>query len=87
MTPNAFIAKWQAPALKERSAAQGHVIDLRRLPGEPTPAEANATCVGGARENMSRSKHMASVAAGMVGKRLVYRGLVADDGLAGWARS
>ena len=39
MTPNAFIAKWRAPALKERPAAQEHVIDLRRLPGEPTPGE------------------------------------------------
>ena len=36
---------------------------------------------------MSRSKRMASVAAGMVGKRLVYRGLIADDGLTGGARS
>ena len=87
MIPNAFIAKRRASALKERPAAREHVIDLRRLPGEPTPAEADATCVGGARENMSRSKRMASVAAGMVGKRLVYRGLVADDGLAGGARS
>ena len=87
MTPNAFIAKWRASALKERPAAQERFIDLRRLPGEPTPAGADATCVGGARENMSRSKRVASVAAGMVGKRLVYRGLVADDGLAGGARS
>ncbi len=41
MTPGAFIAKWRASALKERSAAQEHFIDLCRLLGEPTPAEAD----------------------------------------------
>ncbi len=41
MTPAAFIAKWRASALKERSAAQEHFIDLCRLLGEPTPAEAD----------------------------------------------
>ena len=42
MTPHAFIAKWRASsALKERSAAQEHFIDLCRLLGEPTPAEAD----------------------------------------------
>ncbi len=41
MTPDAFIAKWQASELKERSAAQEHFIDLCRLLGEPTPAEAD----------------------------------------------
>ena len=41
MTPNEFIAKWHASALKERSAAQEHFIDLCRLLGEPTPAEAD----------------------------------------------
>ena len=42
MTPRAFIAKWRASsALKERSAAQEHFIDLCRLLGEPTPAEAD----------------------------------------------
>ena len=43
MTPGAFIAKWQASELKERSAAQEHFIDLCRLLGEPTPAEADPT--------------------------------------------
>ena len=43
MTPGAFIAKWRASELKERSAAQEHFIDLCRLLGEPTPAEANPT--------------------------------------------
>ena len=43
MTPGAFIAKWRASALKERSAAQEHFIDLCRLLGEPTPAEADPT--------------------------------------------
>ena len=41
MTPAQFIAKWRASALKERSAAQEHFIDLCRLLGEPTPAEAD----------------------------------------------
>ena len=43
MTPRAFIAKWRASELKERSAAQEHFIDLCRLLGEPTPAEADPT--------------------------------------------
>ena len=41
MTPNEFIAKWHASELKERSAAQEHFIDLCRLLGEQTPAEAD----------------------------------------------
>ena len=41
MTPNDFITKWHAVELKERSAAQEHFIDLCRLLGEPTPAEAD----------------------------------------------
>ena len=43
MTPNEFIAKWRASELKERSAAQEHFIDICRLLGEPTPAEADPT--------------------------------------------
>ena len=41
MTPNEFIAKWRASELKESSASQEHFIDLCRLLGEPTPAEAD----------------------------------------------
>ena len=41
MTPNEFIAKWQASQLKERSAAQEHFINLCQLLDEPTPAEAD----------------------------------------------
>ncbi|MDE0150378.1 MAG: class I SAM-dependent DNA methyltransferase [Rhodospirillaceae bacterium] len=41
MTPGAFIAKWRASELKERSASQEHFIDLCRLLAEPTPAEAD----------------------------------------------
>ena len=41
MTPYAFITKWRASALKERSASQEHFIDLCHLLGEPTPAEAD----------------------------------------------
>ena len=43
MTPAEFITKWRASVLKERSAAQEHFIDLCRLLGEPTPAEADAS--------------------------------------------
>ena len=43
MTPGEFIAKWRASELKERSAAHEHFIDLCRLLGEPTPAEADPT--------------------------------------------
>ena len=41
MTPAEFIAKWRASELKERSASQEHFIDLCRMLGEPTPAEAD----------------------------------------------
>ena len=43
MNQGEFIAKWRASELKERSAAQEHFIDLCRLLGEPTPAEADPT--------------------------------------------
>jgi len=41
MTPEAFIAKWQATNTKERSASQEHFLDLCRVLGEPTPNEAD----------------------------------------------
>ncbi len=41
MTPTEFIAKRRISALKERSASQEHFIDLCRLLGKPTPAEAD----------------------------------------------
>ena len=43
MTPHEFIAKWSASELKERPASQEHFIDLCRLLGELTPAEAGPT--------------------------------------------
>ena len=43
MTPHEFITKWRAAELKERSASHEHFIDLCRLLGEPTPAEADPT--------------------------------------------
>ena len=43
MTPSQFITKWHASELKERSASQEHFIDLCRLLGESTPAEADPT--------------------------------------------
>ena len=41
MTPHRFIEKWRASELKVRSASQEHFIDLCRLLGERTPAEAD----------------------------------------------
>jgi len=38
-----FIAKWKKAELKERSAAQEHFIDICRMLGHPTPAEADPT--------------------------------------------
>ena len=43
MTPGEFIAKWRDSELKERSGSQEHFIDLCRLLGEQTPAEADPT--------------------------------------------
>lgn len=43
MTAADFIAKWRKAELKERSAAQEHFLDLCRLLGHPTPAEADPT--------------------------------------------
>src|ERR1700720_1113337 len=41
MTPDALIAKWHASPLGESAAPQEHFIDLCRVLGEPTPAEAD----------------------------------------------
>jgi type II restriction/modification system DNA methylase subunit YeeA len=41
LTPQQFVAKWRHATLKERSAVQEHFIDLCRLVGHPTPAEAD----------------------------------------------
>ena len=43
MTPELFIAKWSQAELKERSSCQEHFLDLCRLLGHPTPAEADPT--------------------------------------------
>ena len=43
MSPGNFIAKWRASTLKESSASQEHFIDVCRLLGERTPAEADPT--------------------------------------------
>lgn len=41
MTPQEFVRKWSISALKERSGSQEHFIDLCRLLGESTPADAD----------------------------------------------
>ncbi len=43
LTPQAFVAKWRQSALKESAADREHFIDLCRLIGHETPAEADAT--------------------------------------------
>ena len=49
LTPRDFVAKWSQAALKERAGAQEragaheHFIDVCRLVGHPTPAEADPT--------------------------------------------
>ena len=35
------MTKWRASELEERYATQSHVIDLCRMPGEPTPTDAD----------------------------------------------
>lgn len=41
MTPAQFIKKWSDSHLRERQGSQEHFIDLCRMLGEPTPAEAD----------------------------------------------
>ena len=41
ITPQDFVAKWQQATLRERASSQEHFIDLCRLIGHPTPAEAD----------------------------------------------
>jgi type II restriction/modification system DNA methylase subunit YeeA len=42
MTPQEFVAKWRASTLKESSASQEHFIDLCRMLGHETPAQADS---------------------------------------------
>jgi type II restriction/modification system DNA methylase subunit YeeA len=43
LTPQEFVDKWRHVTLTEKAAAQEHFIDLCRLIGHPTPAEADPT--------------------------------------------
>lgn len=43
VTPQLLIAKWKRANLAERAASQEHFIDLCRMLGHPTPAEADPT--------------------------------------------
>jgi len=43
ITPQLLIAKWKRADLAERAASQEHFIDLCRMLGHPTPAEADPT--------------------------------------------
>lgn len=43
VTPQLLIAKWKRADLAERAACQEHFIDLCRMLGHPTPAEADPT--------------------------------------------
>ncbi len=42
-TAEQFVAKWSKVELSERAASQEHFLDLCRLLGQPTPAEADPT--------------------------------------------
>lgn len=42
MTPQEFVAKWRPSTLKERSGSQEHFIDLCRVLGHETPAQADS---------------------------------------------
>ena len=41
MTPHEFTSKWKRSQLSERAAAQQHFLDLCKLLGQPTPAQAD----------------------------------------------
>ncbi len=41
ISPQEFVAKWSKSTLRERAGSQEHFIDLCRLIGHPTPAEAD----------------------------------------------
>jgi len=41
MTPQEFAAKWHDVNLKERASSQEHFLDLCRMLGHATPAEAD----------------------------------------------
>jgi len=41
LSPQDFVSKWSKTSLKEKSGAQEHFIDICRLVGHPTPAEAD----------------------------------------------
>jgi hypothetical protein len=43
MTAEQFVQKWATVDLPERAASQEHFIDLCRVIGQPTPAEADPT--------------------------------------------
>ena len=42
ITPQEFVAKWKQSTLRERASSQEHFIDLCRLIGHATPAEADS---------------------------------------------
>jgi len=42
LTPQEFVAKWRPSTLKERSGSQEHFIDLCRMLGHETPAQADS---------------------------------------------
>ena len=43
MTPDRFAEKWERAQLRERAGSQEHFLDICRLVGESTPAEADPT--------------------------------------------
>jgi len=41
LSPQEFVAKWRSATLKESAGSQEHFLDVCRLVGHPTPAEAD----------------------------------------------
>ena len=84
MTPDQFVAKWQASTRGERAACQEHFIDLCHLLDEPTPNsdpdgatdafEKGATKVTGATADPGLRAHKSSHGKSRVPSNPRYRG-------------
>jgi len=64
MTPEEFVEKWSKAQLSERAASHEHFLDLCRLLGQPTPAQADSTG-----EDYCFEKHVKVVGAASKGSK------------------
>jgi hypothetical protein len=67
LTPEEFVQKWSKAQLSERAASQEHFIDLCRLIGQPTPAQADSTG-----EDYCFEKHVKVIGAASKGSKGDY---------------